>query len=975
MASNIMFPKVSISIHSATNGFSIVYDNTASVNDALMTNGFIGGSTSNDLSQDSAAFSLMLAGDFRWDYVLNENDVIVIKADPQEGTGEAPVGGTVNTNIFVGMVSEVHIVGDFSNPALYYQVSGKSMSKIFSSYKVGLVEEAQNELTNMGWLWDINADYESSSSSGDSDSNSSSDGGGGSGSISKSDFEKIAKSAAKIAGEKLSSADIDQLYSQAMNESGVKEDPAGGYDDHDGTGIPRGMFQYKTSTWSSWHWPGYDNILSAKDQFLAVFNDSTWRSDFPPTGVKRGWTPHGSKVSGGAKSDKSSSSDSDSDSSSGDSGLSADDISKEQENSTGVAFMGNSVSVIEEEIIERFKDYIRISYNNGANTVFDYLDYTGMTSWDDDESLTDSTQYTSFDGSLLELMDAIRVQPFNEFYFETTADSKGKMVVRRTPFETDDWAALPTLLVDSSALISTDISKSDTEAYSIFNVNPDTYGLFSISANSGLLGSYPQYNQTLVDTYGYSKLEVTNQYLSGAPEGNASDDDTVDEAYSKKDTDSATAGKAYNQGSVNSYLSSIGHQELRKNPATYAQKLTNKADNISPDEATALVQSYINNSYVISVTHWNSIMHTSTGGGQSNTGSQAVTLKNVKKYLKKSSTLADFTALGKANLKNVDDEELAAIYNKYVDNKKKLSQKELNKAIKANKSTNASTVSGDATTLKRFTQRLYNWYCENPNFYAGDVVVVGHPEYRVGDRLLLYMNNHDDTFEFYIESVKHNISFTDGWTTTLGVTRGLPQSGQYRFNNLWGQSEDFLGGLMGEASFANMAFESDTSDSDSDSSSGSSKTGSKAMKAAVKKAENWISEHGQGSITYVWGAGRGSTDPWSGNGNPGDCSSTMAWLYKDVGCELVPTGSATTYTLYDSDKVTKVDGGSASKVWSNLEEGDLVFWDTDGKLGHVGLYVGNNNCIANNTSTGISKFDASNSYWQGYWSGEAVRPK
>jgi len=975
MANNILYPQVNIAIKSSTNEFSMIYDNSVSASDKLMTDGFVGLSTSNDLSQDSAAFSIMLAGDFRWDYVINENDIIIIQANPQAGTLDSTIGDSGSSTIFVGMVSEVHIVGDFNSPSFYYQISGKSMAKMFSSYKIGLVQEAQNELTNMGWLWDINADYEGSEGdSGGSDS----DGGSNTGAISKEDFKKAAKKAAKITKkEKLTDADIDQLYSQAFFESGVREDPPGGYDDHDNTGIPRGMFQYKLSTWNSWKWSDkYSNILKMKDQFLAVFNDSTWRKDFPPTGVRRGWTPHGKKLNDGGSPNKDGSSDSgDSDSGSGSgsgTGLSSEQISKEKDGTTGVAFMGNAVWAIENEIVERFKPYMRISYNNGANTVFDYLDYTGLTSWDDDEILTDSTQYTSFDGSLLELMDAIRVQPFNEFFFEATSDAKGKMVVRRTPFEQDDWNKLTTIKVDSSALVSTDIAKSDDEAYSIFNVNPDTYGLFSISANGGLLSSYPQYHPALVNVYGYSKMEVTNQYLTGQP----TKTDDMDQDLDKDDTNGATHGKHYGLAGVNAYLGGIDHDELRKNPGAYSQKLTNKADNISPTEAVALVQSYMNTGWIVTEVHWNSIMHIDTNGGLSNTGTESTTLGNVKKYLKKATDLATFTKLGKANLRNVDDEELASIWNTWVGNKKKLSQKELTKIIKETKSTNSSTSSTQADSLKRFTMRLYDWYCENPNFYAGDVTVIGHSAYRVGDRLLLYMNNYNDTFEFYVESVKHNISFSDGWTTTLGVTRGLPQSGQTRYTNLWGQSLDFVGGLMGEAKFQNMAFESEDSDSSSSSSSGgSTKKGNKAMKAAVKMAEDWIAKKGQGSIPYVFGGGRGNVDPWSGNGHPADCSSSMAWLYKDVGCPLVDIGSCTTWSIMGASTVSRVAGSSPSEVWANLKEGDLVFWSIGEPQGHMGMYVGNNMCIADNTSTGIQKFDASTSYWMGHFKGDAVRPK
>src|SRR5690606_32165582 len=96
-----------------------------------------------------------------------------------------------------------------------------------------------------------------------------------------------------------------------------------------------------------------------------------------------------------------------------------------------------------------------------------------------------------------------------------------------------------------------------------------------------------------------------------------------------------------------------------------------------------------------------------------------------------------------------------------------------------------------AQKVEAYTQRLFNWYCENANFYAGDIRVIGNPTYRVGSRVLYEDFEHDTTWEFYVESVQHEFSFTNGYTTVLGVTRGLPERGRDRFSNLWGNSEDF----------------------------------------------------------------------------------------------------------------------------------------------------------------------------------------
>ena len=117
----------------------------------------------------------------------------------------------------------------------------------------------------------------------------------GEGAMSKESFNKTARKAANIIGEHLSGADLAQLWSQAMFESNVNPSINTGYDDHDGTGKPRGLFQYKVDTFKAWQYPGHNNILSALDQFLAVFNMVDWRSALAPTGVKRGWGPWGAK--------------------------------------------------------------------------------------------------------------------------------------------------------------------------------------------------------------------------------------------------------------------------------------------------------------------------------------------------------------------------------------------------------------------------------------------------------------------------------------------------------------------------------------------------------------------------------------------------------------------------------------------------------------------------------------------------------
>ena len=88
---------------------------------------------------------------------------------------------------------------------------------------------------------------------------------------------------------------------------------------------------------------------------------------------------------------------------------------------------------------------------------------------------------------------------------------------------------------------------------------------------------------------------------------------------------------------------------------------------------------------------------------------------------------------------------------------------------------------------------------------------------------------------------------------------------------------------------------------------------------------------------YVWGA----------NGPDSfDCSGLVRYIYKNALGKDIPRVSE------DQSKV----GQAVSR--ENLQPGDLVFFDTmdKGKVSHVGMYIGNNECIhAANSKKGVIK--------------------
>lgn len=82
-----------------------------------------------------------------------------------------------------------------------------------------------------------------------------------------------------------------------------------------------------------------------------------------------------------------------------------------------------------------------------------------------------------------------------------------------------------------------------------------------------------------------------------------------------------------------------------------------------------------------------------------------------------------------------------------------------------------------------------------------------------------------------------------------------------------------------------------------------------------------------------------------------DCSGYTRLVFKQLGISLNRT-SAAQYS--QATAVSK----------SNLQVGDLVFYNTSGKgVSHVGIYIGNNKFIHSATSTGVTVTSMGESYW------------
>lgn len=100
----------------------------------------------------------------------------------------------------------------------------------------------------------------------------------------------LIREAAKIAGVSITSGDIKHIENVIQHESGGNPTIVNHTDRNAKLGHPsKGILQFIDSTFRHYAMPGHKNILSALDQLVAMFNDTTWRSDL----TLGGWGPTG----------------------------------------------------------------------------------------------------------------------------------------------------------------------------------------------------------------------------------------------------------------------------------------------------------------------------------------------------------------------------------------------------------------------------------------------------------------------------------------------------------------------------------------------------------------------------------------------------------------------------------------------------------------------------------------------------------
>ncbi len=128
---------------------------------------------------------------------------------------------------------------------------------------------------------------------------------------------------------------------------------------------------------------------------------------------------------------------------------------------------------------------------------------------------------------------------------------------------------------------------------------------------------------------------------------------------------------------------------------------------------------------------------------------------------------------------------------------------------------------------------------------------------------------------------------------------------------------------------------------------------------ANKSVENLITKGLRyiGNSVYVFGGGRNEYDIANGRF---DCSAFVSWAFAQVDINI---GTST--------EVLKNTGTAVSV--EEMMPGDLVFFDTYKKDGHVGIYLGSGMFLGSQSSTGVAIANMTVGYWLEKFNGRVNR--
>lgn len=873
-------PTIKIDFVTEVNTFSLKYG-TAEQGDVTssyqklasggISDGIISFTTENDMKNDSATFSLVLVGTTRWDRVLTTNDLVTIRVNPSVPN---PVQ---NDCIMVGMISEIKRIGDFNNASVVYQVTGMSVSKALMQLNLGTIQELQGMLTgNAGWMMGINGlSNDDSDSSDDNDKDKKNDPQNPS-DISPANYDGKHVQGLFFNGKRAADV-VNQIISWFLFQHTS-------YQYLNGTKSIADMFtldlssrpeEFLTDPTPITSYDGSLRQLITQAQ-AAPFNE--FFNDFTPDGkelLTMRPTP-----------------------------FEPDDWHQLE---------ADSIQISDEDIME------------------------------ESISQTDAEQYSIFEVSVpanvvmtasTGLMSSPMYYPelavkygYNPLVKENRYIFQSKVKTSSSSNSSDISSNLPAISsadvssIAGSTLAWTDkkgITASKLNAF-IHRCNPgcafDGHGDYFIEAGekSGLNPVYILCHAAIESSWGGSA------YGTGAHNyfGIGAFDNNPDNAtnYGNNSMESGIVNGAV---WIRKNFYDKGHQSLNAMKAAGYATSPSWVNNIATQMALYYKINGINSDTSKSLTDFmNKVNNEYNKGGD--TTPESGLEKSVDAFFRKVNHEYDSKSSPSSSKSKSSTVKKSSGKKSTSSSKDKSSKQDSQKALD----------SGNKNRMKQYSTYLANWYGDDASFLSGTYRVIGNPDYRIGnvlqrgDHASLDSNGQPQVIEFYLEAVSHEFNLTSGYTSLLGVTRGLPvTAGVDRFAH-WNKSIPFVGGLFGEASLDQLysqAMKDQDSDGDSDSDSDDDGTPSGSGKGDDYPAK-WKNA---GPDTLV--------DDWAYYNR--ECTSFAAWRQHELG-----VADSLIYHLGNAGEW----GGKRSQYLSHTPHTGDVAWYAAGTvspMGHVGYIAG-----------------------------------
>lgn len=174
----------------------------------------------------------------------------------------------------------------------------------------------------------------------------------------------------------------------------------------------------------------------------------------------------------------------------------------------------------------------------------------------------------------------------------------------------------------------------------------------------------------------------------------------------------------------------------------------------------------------------------------------------------------------------------------------------------------------------------------------------------------------------------------------------------------------FNGGTEDEESSSSSSSDTSSEDSSSSTSSSSGTTGTTSTTGVTNANAKTISFKGTDPVSYMEGilgkieySMKGARNPEKGSA---DCSSTVQWAIKKADGPDIGGNTAAQYNDEDLTPVWYNNGQIATEVPTGLKRNDVLFFRREGdytkgrqdRVGHVGLYMGNNKFIDHGSGMG-----------------------